>query len=99
MVDKSTKTTGATTRDIQINIRAQLRQRELIDQAAEVIGKTRSEFMLEAACQRAENILLDRQNFSLTSEQWNQFLSVLDAPVQSNEKLKKLLSVSAPWEM
>ena len=38
------------TRDVSINIRARNAQRDLIDRAAEAIGKNRSDFMLEAAC-------------------------------------------------
>lgn len=98
MVDSSAKS-RASTRDITINIRARASQRDLIDQAAEVTGKSRSDFMLEAACQKAEDILLDRRTFHLSPEQWDEFLSVLDAPVQPNDNLKKLLSVSAPWEV
>ena len=88
----------ASTRDVTINIRAQQRQRELIDQAAEATGKSRSDFMLEAACQKAEDVLLDRRVFVLPDEQWQAFLAVLDAPVQPNDKLRDLLTTSAPWD-
>lgn len=37
-----------------INLRALAEQRDLIDQAARVLGKNRSDFMLEAACERAQ---------------------------------------------
>ena len=86
-------------RDVTINIRAQQRQRELIDQAAESIGKSRSDFMLEAACQRAEDILLDRRVFILSDAQWQTFLAALDAPAQPNERLKNLLITPAPWDV
>jgi uncharacterized protein (DUF1778 family) len=88
----------ASTRDVTINIRAQQRQRELIDQAAEATGKSRSDFMLEAACQKAKDVLLDRRVFVLPEEQWQVFLAVLDAPVQPNDKLRDLLTTSAPWD-
>jgi hypothetical protein len=38
---------------VSINIRAKARQRDLIDQAAERLGRSRSDFMLEASCQKA----------------------------------------------
>ncbi|MFM8706480.1 MAG: DUF1778 domain-containing protein, partial [Planctomycetia bacterium] len=41
--------------DVSINIRAQKRQRDLIDQAADRLGRSRSEFMLDAACREAED--------------------------------------------
>jgi len=86
-------------RDVNINIRAQQRQKELIDQAAEVTGKSRTDFMLEAACQKAEDILLDRRVFALPADKWEEFLSVLDAPSQPNEKLRNLLTTAAPWDI
>jgi len=38
---------------VSINIRAKVRQRDIIDQAAERLGRSRSDFMLEAACRAA----------------------------------------------
>lgn len=40
-------------RDAAINLRALPEQRDLIDHAANLLGKNRSDFMLEAACERA----------------------------------------------
>ena len=40
-------------RDAAINLRALPEQRDLIDHAAQLLGKNRSDFMLEAACERA----------------------------------------------
>ena len=37
-------------RDAAINLRARPEQRDIIDQAAKLLGKNRSDFMLEAAC-------------------------------------------------
>jgi len=52
-------------RDAAINLRALPEQRDLIDQAAKVLGKNRSDFMLEAACERAQSIMLDQLHFAL----------------------------------
>lgn len=46
-----------------INLRANQGQRALIDQAREMLGKNRSDFMLEAACREADTVLLDRRLF------------------------------------
>lgn len=85
-------------RDVKINIRAQQTQRDLIDRAAEAIGKNRSDFMLEVACREAEAVLLDRRFFGLEDEKFQQFLELLDAPPKGNEKLRALLTTKAPWE-
>ena len=43
-----------------IKLRTTVDEREMIDRAAAVLGKNRSQFMLEVARQAAENALLDR---------------------------------------
>lgn len=86
------------TRDVMINIRAKRNQRDLIDRAAESAGKNRSDFMLEAACREAESVLLDQRYFTLSEESFQRFKAALDAPPASNEKLRALLKMKAPWE-
>jgi len=71
-----------------INIRALEGQRALIDKAASSLNKTRSDFMLEVACQAAENILLDLRLFLADDAAFSAFQAQLDAPVVENEKLK-----------
>ena len=55
------------TRNEIINLRASRRQKELIDQAAELLDRTRSDFMLEVACREAQALLVD-QTHSLLPE-------------------------------
>lgn len=85
-------------RNININIRAKRMQRDLIDQAAELLGKTRSDFMLETACREAEDVLLDQRIFNLDAETFKKFQAMLDAPPSDNPKLRKLMATQAPWE-
>ncbi|MFQ5674006.1 MAG: DUF1778 domain-containing protein [Nitrospinales bacterium] len=85
-------------RDASINIRVQRRQRDLIDRAVKVLGKNRSDFMLEAACKEAENVLLDRRYFALEQKAFNQFLAALDKAPANNERLRRTLASQAPWE-
>ena len=87
-----------TTRDQAINIRASRQQRILIDQAARMLGKSRSEFMLETICREAEDVLRDRAFFQLDDEAYAQFEAMLDTPPAPSEKLRRLLRNRAPWE-
>ena len=95
----TTDTVGrrSATRGVTLNIRAEQRHRDLIDRAADAVGKSRSEFMLETACKEAEAVLLDRRYFTLDDEQFQAFLGRLDAPNPS-EGLVELLKTKAPWE-
>jgi uncharacterized protein (DUF1778 family) len=85
-------------RDAAINLRALPEQRDLIDQAASVLGKNRSDFMLEAACERAQTVLLDQVYFRLDAEKFEQFVAMLDAPPKPNPGLDRLMAVKAPWD-
>ena len=84
-------------RDAPINLRALPQQRDLIDQAAQLLGKNRSDFMLEAACDKAQSVLLDQVFFNLDETRLRQFQALLDAPTEPNPGLERLLAVKAPW--
>lgn len=86
------------TRDVTINIRAKPNQRALIDRAAQLQGKSRSEFMLESAYQKAQDVLIDRCFFGLDEIKFKQFLALLDAPPTQNQKLNALLKTKSPWD-
>ncbi len=85
-------------RDQAINIRATQQQRDLIDHAASVLGKSRSDFMLETACRAAEDVLLDRTYFVLDPEAFDRFAELLENPPEPSEGLREFLSRKAPWE-
>jgi len=83
---------------ISINIRAKVKQRDLIDQAATRLGRSRSEFMLEVACREAEQVLLDQAFFSVDADTFTQFQTLLDQPLPPTDKLRRLLKTQAPWD-
>lgn len=83
--------------ETKLSLRCRLAERELIDRAAGMMGKSRTEFMLESSRREAERVLLDQRHFQLSEEKMTEFLSKLDAPVD-HTKLKALLTSKAPWE-
>lgn len=68
-------------RDAAINLRARPEQRELIDQAAQLLGKSRSDFILEAACDKAQAMLIDQLLFTLNDKDFKQFNKLLNEPL------------------
>lgn len=84
-------------RDAAINLRALPEQRDLIDHAASLLGKNRSDFMLEVACERAQAVVLDQVFFQLDDEKCRRFTAMLDAPPKTNSGLERLMNVKAPW--
>ena len=69
-------------------------QRDLIDHAASLLGKSRSDFMLEAACDRAQAVVLDPVFFSLDADMYRQFTATLDAPPGPNPGLERLMALA-----
>jgi uncharacterized protein (DUF1778 family) len=92
MSDRTVERTG------MINIRIKPTDRALIDQAAAVQGKKRSEFMLDASRRAAEETLLDQTLLRVDLDTYARFVELLDAPPRPNEGLRKLLLQKAPWE-
>ncbi|GHU11413.1 hypothetical protein FACS1894185_4620 [Betaproteobacteria bacterium] len=83
-------------RDAAINLRALPEQRDLIQYAARLLGKNRSDFMLEAACDRARAVMLDQVFFTLDADKFAQFTALLDSPA-TNPGLERLMAVKPPW--
>jgi uncharacterized protein (DUF1778 family) len=85
-------------RNVSINLRAPRSWRDLVARAADVAGKSRTEFILESAQVRAVDVLLDQRRFALEPRRYEAFMAALDAPPQPNEKLRRLLKHKAPWD-
>lgn len=81
-----------------LNMRIKPEDRSLFDWAAKAQGKTRTDFILEAARRAAEEELLDRSVVFVGAEAYSAFLDRLDKPPVANERLKKTLQTKAPWE-
>lgn len=81
-----------------LNLRIQPELRGLIDRAAKLEGKNRTDFVLSAARRAAEDALMDRTIFALNPKAYAEFLARLDQPPQPNERLRRSLKTTAPWE-
>ncbi|WAP70265.1 DUF1778 domain-containing protein [Jiella pelagia] len=81
-----------------INLRIETNTRRLIDDAAAVLGKTRTEFMVESARRQAIDVLLDQRLFVLDSERYDAFIDALDNPPAPGPKLRALLRRVPAWQ-
>ena len=81
-----------------LNLRIKPQVRELIDRAAELAGKNRTDFVLDAARRAAEDTLLDRTIFTVSPKAYRQFLARLDAPPKPNKRLLRSMQTPPPWE-
>ncbi len=90
--------TAAKPRRDTLNLRIQPAERNLIDHAAAVAGKTRTDFILDAARKAAESALLDRAILAVGTAAYDEFLRRLDAPARPNERLRETMQTPPPWE-
>ncbi len=80
-----------------INLRIEAKTRQLIDDAAAILGKTRTEFMIDSARRQAIDVLLDQRLFALDSDRYDAFMQALDNPPAPGPKLKSLLRRLPAW--
>jgi uncharacterized protein (DUF1778 family) len=81
-----------------LSIRAKAGRRDLIDQAADRLKRSRSDFTLEAACRQAEDVLLDQTYFALDAKSHAAFQALLDEPPAPTNRLRRTLEAVATWE-
>ncbi len=81
-----------------LNMRVRPEVRGLIDHAAALTGKNRTDFVLDAARQAAENAILDQTVISLSEKSYAAFVALLDAPPKPNERLRKTMRTKPIWE-
>lgn len=81
-----------------VNLRIEAETRRLIDEAAALVGKTRTDFMVESARQQAMDVLLDRRLFTLDNASFDAFSHSLDHPPTPGPKLRALMSHVPVWK-
>ena len=84
-------------RSSRLGLRATPEQEAILRRGAEVAHKSLTDFILESACQAAEQALLDQRLFMVSGSQYQALLDMLDRPEQEHPGLNDLFSKPAPW--
>ncbi len=87
--------------EVNIHLRARTQDRELIDQAAELVGSNRSQFMMASALKEAKNVLLDQSTIHLDTQKFQRVMDWMDSPPTVDEEIgmKRILQAKAPWSI
>jgi uncharacterized protein (DUF1778 family) len=91
-------TKAKATRRETLNVRVKSEDRNLIDRAARLLGKSRTDFLLESARRAAQDALLDQTLFKVSPSVYAEFVARLDAPPAPNDRLRRTMTTPAPWE-
>jgi uncharacterized protein (DUF1778 family) len=70
----------------------------MIDRAAGLRGRTRTDFVRDAAVRAAEDVLLENQLLRMSPEGFAAFMVSLAAPAAPVPEMVELASRPAPWE-
>jgi uncharacterized protein (DUF1778 family) len=81
-----------------LNMRIRPEMRQLIDRAAKMAGKNRTDFVLDAARQAAQDALLDQTNIVLDPKSYAAFVRLLDTAPKPTQRLRKVLATPAIWD-
>jgi uncharacterized protein (DUF1778 family) len=84
------------TKTARVNLRVAPADDVLLRQAAELLGETLSEFLIESGRERAERLVADRTRFLLDDVAWTAFNDALDRPAEIKPELRELFARSRP---
>jgi uncharacterized protein (DUF1778 family) len=73
------------TAEVNIHLRARAQDRDLIDQAAELVGANRSQFMLASAVKEAKNVLLDQTTLYADAQVFQKIMDWMDQAATPDE--------------
>jgi uncharacterized protein (DUF1778 family) len=80
-----------------VNLRIREDIRILIDRAARVRGKSRSDFMIDAAYRAAEDTLIEQTLVKVHAGSYRHYLNILDQPT-AGEGFERLMNAPKPWK-
>jgi len=85
-------------KDHPLSMRMREEDISLIDRAAAIRGRSRTEFVRDAAVQAAEEVVLDTHLIRLTPEGFSHFLEIISRPAAPVPAIVDLMKRRAPWE-
>lgn len=70
----------------------------MIDRAAGLRGRSRTEFVRDAAVRAAEDIVMENRLIRMSPEGFAEFMALLSEPVTAAPEMVDLVKRPAPWE-
>lgn len=91
----------AATAEVNIHLRARARDRMVIDQAAELVGANRSQFMMASALKEAKNVLLEQSTIYADAKTFQKVMDWVDAVATPAEVagMRRIFQSKSPWQI
>jgi uncharacterized protein (DUF1778 family) len=71
----------------------------IIDRAATLRGRSRTEFMRDAAVRAAEDVLMETMPIRMSPAGFKAFMTAVSGPAKPVPEILKLFKRPAPWEI
>jgi uncharacterized protein (DUF1778 family) len=78
----------------KLDVRVSRSTKAKLQAAASASHRSMSDFVLESALSRADEMLADRHVFALDADTWSNFQAALDAPPRQLHRMRALLNES-----
>jgi len=85
-------------KDYPISMRLPEADVAMIDRAAALKGRSRTDFVRDAAVRAAEEAVMEQQLIRMTEDGFADFMALMAAPVEVVPELVEILRRPAPWE-
>jgi uncharacterized protein (DUF1778 family) len=89
---------SADRKDHPISMRLPEADVAMIDRAAGLLGRSRTDFVREAAVRAAEDVLMENRLIRMSAEGFAAFMAILSAPPAAVPQVVELAKRPAPWE-
>lgn len=90
--------TNAERKEHPISMRLPEADIAMIDRAAGLRGRSRTDFVRDAAVRAAEDVLIESRLIRMNSEGFADFMAVLSGPATPVPEMVELMKRPAPWE-
>lgn len=91
-------TTRAERKEHPISMRLPEADVAMIDRAAGLRGRSRTDFVREAAVRAAEDVLMANRLIRMSPEGFSEFMAALSGPASPVPEMVELAKRPAPWE-
>jgi uncharacterized protein (DUF1778 family) len=97
-MDKPPTPTRRRSKTTRLNLRASVAQKHILEEAARLKQTSVTEFVLQKACEAAQEILAEEGRIRLSKQDWDAFRRALDAPTRRIPSLNKLLTAKGAFD-
>lgn len=89
---------SSTARTEKLDLRVSAATKRALKEAAIAARQSVSEFVLDSALTRAEQLLADQTRIVLSGPDWERFVAALDAPPEPSPRLERLMREPSVFE-